>query len=256
MRQMRAKTESAPKVLIVLHQEHSNAGRVGRMLQAQGAILDIRRPPLGDALPATMDDHAGAVIFGGPMGANDDHDWLKREIDWIGTALDAEKPFLGICLGAQMLSKHLGHRVYTHPDGHAEIGYYPIRPTAEADTLCACAFPKTVYQWHRDGFDLPRGAKLLAEGTTFETQAFAWNDHAVGLQFHPEVTYAMMCRWTTRAHERMGAPNARERQHHLDGWFQHDAAVARWLDCFLRTWLAKQPEKACAKTKMPELELA
>ena len=92
--------------------------------------LDIRRPRFGDTLPDTLAEHAGAVIFGGPQSANDDDVVVRREIDWLDVPLKESKPFLGICLGAQMLAKQLGARVYKHPDGHAEVGYYPIRPTA------------------------------------------------------------------------------------------------------------------------------
>jgi hypothetical protein len=70
-------------VLIVLHQETSTPGRVGNALRALGHPLDIRRPRFGDALPETLDAHAGAVIFGGPMSANDGDDYVRREIDWI-----------------------------------------------------------------------------------------------------------------------------------------------------------------------------
>ena len=73
-----------------------------------GYPLDIRRPRFGDPLPETMDDHAGAVIFGGPQSANDNDDFVRREIDWIGVPLRDKKPFLGICLGAQMMARHLG----------------------------------------------------------------------------------------------------------------------------------------------------
>ena len=103
------------------------------------------------------------MIFGGPQSANDDDEVVKREIDWIGVPLKEKKPYLGICLGAQMLAKHLGARVYKHPDGHAEVGYYPIRPTAAGRELCR-DWPDHVYQWHREGFDLPDKAVLLAEG--------------------------------------------------------------------------------------------
>ena len=58
-------------VLIVLHQEHSTPGRVGQMLEARGLRLDIRRPALGQKLPETLANHAGVVIFGGPMMAID-----------------------------------------------------------------------------------------------------------------------------------------------------------------------------------------
>ena len=123
-------------VLIVLHQETSTPGRVGNALRALGHPLDIRRPRFGDPLPETLDDHAGAVIFGGPMSANDPDDFVRREIDWIAVPLREQRPFLGICLGAQMLAMQLGARVAPHPQGRAEIGYYPIRPTAAGLALC------------------------------------------------------------------------------------------------------------------------
>ncbi|MGZ6254182.1 MAG: glutamine amidotransferase-related protein, partial [Candidatus Binataceae bacterium] len=112
------------KVLLVLHQEQSTPGRVGYALRQRGYELDIRRPRFGDPLPKTMAEHAGAVIFGGPQSANDPDDFIKAEIDFIGVPLKENKPYLGICLGAQMLARHLGERVATHPEGKAEIGYY------------------------------------------------------------------------------------------------------------------------------------
>lgn len=236
MKPRRPRARPAPPVLVVLHQAHSTPGRVGRLLQDQGFALDIRRPPLGDPLPDTLAGHAGAVVFGGPMSANDEHDWLLRELRWIDVPLKEGKPFLGICLGGQLLARALGHRVYSHPQGRAEIGYYPIRPTAEGRALCAAPFPERVYQWHREGFDLPAGAALLAEGDDFEAQAFRYGAAAYGLQFHPEVTYAMMCRWTVKAHERMALPGAHPRHAHLSGWFEHDSAVARWSAEFLSRW--------------------
>ena len=70
--------------------------------------LDIRRPSLGEPLPATLAEHAGVVVFGGPMSANDDLDWVPREIDWLGVPLREDKPLLGVCLGAQMLARQSG----------------------------------------------------------------------------------------------------------------------------------------------------
>jgi GMP synthase (glutamine-hydrolysing) len=107
---------------------------------------------------------------------------------------------LGLCLGAQMLARALGARVFSYDDKRSEIGYYPIDATLIGDRLCPAPFPRTVYQWHSDGFDLPQGAKLLAVGgANFSNQAYRYGLHAVGLQFHPEVTYHMMCRWTIAA---------------------------------------------------------
>lgn len=223
-------------MLIVLHQEQSTPGRVGRLLQERGYRLDIRRPRFGDPLPQTTANLAGAVIFGGPMSANDRDDYIRRETDWIGIALKENLPFLGICLGAQMLARHLGATVASHPQGHVEIGYYPLRATEAAKA--ELPWPDHVYQWHGEGFERPHGAELLATGDCFRNQAIRVGRAAYGIQFHPEVTHWMMCRWTTRSGERLSAPNAKSRQEHFDGRFAHDPAVRRWLDAFLDHWTA------------------
>ena len=233
----RARQMRAPRrILIVLHQKNSTPGRVGQILAARGFELDMRRPRFGEALPRTMDAHDGAVIFGGPMSANDNDSYVRREIDWISVPLRAQKPFLGICLGAQMLVRHLGASVAPHPGGQAEIGYYPLTPTAEGAALLD--WPKRVYQWHREGFDLPRGAQLLAKGSgAYPHQAMRWGPAAFGIQFHPEVTHAMMVRWTTKAAPRMRLPGAQKRQDHFAGRFIFDPAVRLWLSRFLDIWL-------------------
>jgi GMP synthase (glutamine-hydrolysing) len=237
--------ESLLPVLIVLHQETSTPGRVGNALRALGHLLDIRRPRFGDPLPETLDDHAGAVIFGGPMSANDPDEFVRREIDWIGVPLREQRPFLGICLGAQMLAMQLGARVAPHPQGRAEIGYYPIRPTLAGLRLCR-HWPDHVYHWHREGFELPCGAELLAEGGDFPVQAFQ-SGHAFGFQFHPDVTYAMLHRWTTRGDERLALPGACPRHQHFADRAIHDVAERAWLKQFLDGWLTRMPSSVMSE---------
>jgi GMP synthase (glutamine-hydrolysing) len=222
-------------ILIILHQERSTSGRVGHSLKQLGYSLDVRRPRFGDLLPPTMRDHAAAIIFGGPMSANDTEDFIRREIDWISVPIEADKPFLGICLGAQMCARSLGGRVFAHPEGRAEIGYYPIRPTA-AGLAVVDTWPEQVYQWHREGFDLPDDAELLAEGDTFEVQAFRYR-RAYALQFHPDVTHATMHRWTTRGHERMQMPGAKPRAAHFADRAVYDYSARAWLSVFLERWI-------------------
>jgi GMP synthase (glutamine-hydrolysing) len=230
--------DRAPKILILLHQAHSTPGRVGCLLRQAGAELDVRRHSLDEPLPETLADHDGVVVFGGPMSANDECEWICRQIGWLERPLKEQKPFLGICLGAQMLTRALGARVFTYEDQRAEIGYTAIRPTASGDRVCKERFPRMAYQWHRDGFDLPKGAELLAEGgENFPIQAYRYGQRAVALQFHPEVTYHMMCRWTVRGAERLTLPGAQPRERHLEGWLQFDAAVDRWLRAFLPDWM-------------------
>lgn len=226
-------------VLIVLHQENSTPGRIGNALRAMGYPLDIRRPRFGDLLPETLARHSGAVIFGGPQSANDPDDFIKREIAWTDVALSEARPLLGICLGAQMLAKHLGATVARHREGREEIGYYPIRPTVEGRELCG-DWPEHVYQWHREGFNLPAGCELLAEGDDFPIQAFRYGS-AFGIQFHPDVTTAMMHRWTTCGDARFDAPGAHPRAQHFAYRAIYDVIERAWLAAFLDNWLRGMP---------------
>ena len=117
----------------------------------------------------------------------------------------------------------------------AEVGYYPIRVTPAAKDVVD-TWPAVVYQWHREGFDLPPGAELLAEGDLFKVQAFRYGPAAYGIQFHAEVTHAMMCRWTTRGHERMTLPGAKPRADHFVDRPVYDLAIRTWLFDFLDRW--------------------
>ncbi|MDJ0932634.1 glutamine amidotransferase [Breoghania sp.] len=211
------------KVLIVLHQENSTPGRVGQSLRRRGFNLDIRRPRFGDPLTTTMADHAGAVAFGGPMSANDSDAFVRREINWFDVPLREAAPCLGICLGAQMLARNLGADVRAHSDGYAEIGYYPLTATDEGKAFMK--WPEKVYQWHREGFDLPTGAQLLTSGNPYHNQAFRVGPSAFGIQFHPEPTLAMMYRWTTHAAPRMQLPGAQGRRDHFAGRAIFDQAI-------------------------------
>ena len=96
---------------------------------------------------------------------------MRREIDWIEVPLREQRPFLGICLGAQMLARQLGARVAPHPQGRAEIGYYPIRPTAAGHALCP-DWPEHVYHWHREGFELPLAPNCWPRATTSRCRRF------------------------------------------------------------------------------------
>jgi GMP synthase (glutamine-hydrolysing) len=220
-----------PKILTILHQEHSSPGRVGHMLAASGFDLDIRRPLLGDPLPETLEDHRGAVIFGGPMSANDADEFVRRETDWLQVPLAEDKPFLGICLGAQMLVNHLGGRVEGHGEGLVEIGWYPLRATEAGASLFD--WPDMVYQFHREGFSLPSGATLLATAETYRNQAFRYGANAWGIQFHAELTRAMMHRWVVRGAHRFVLPGAQTGREHLEGRMLWDLRLKLWLAEFL-----------------------
>jgi GMP synthase (glutamine-hydrolysing) len=225
------------KVLVIVHQRRSNPGYVGSWLRGHGYALDMRRPRFGDPLPGSLDDYAGVVIFGGPMSANDEHDYIHAELDLIGRTLKAEKPFLGICLGAQMLARELGGRVFFHQRGQVEIGYHPIRPLHHGRRFAH--WPSRVYQWHREGFEAPHDAIRLAEGPVFAHQAFQYGP-AFGLQFHPEMTLPMIDLWTTAAHRRLRLPGAKPRRTHIAEHQIHGPRQRLWLNHFLAAWIKKR----------------
>jgi len=238
-------------VLIVLHQERSSAGRVGQLLAEKRYRLDIRRPVLGDKLPSTLAEHAGAVVFGGPMSANDTEDFVKSEINWLDVPLREKRPLLGICLGAQMLVRQLGGKVQANADGSTEIGWYPLRPTEKGRLLMH--WPRMVYHFHREGFDLPHGAELLAEGDTYPNQAFRYGGHAWGLQFHAELTRAMMHRWVIHGAHRFILPNAQQGREHLEGRMLFDAPLKAWLNEFLDIVFEGKTSKSVAAAKAATL---
>ncbi len=242
-------TTSKKPVLIILHRLESEPGAIGQYLRANGVPLDIRRPRFGDALPASLHGHAGAIVFGGPMSANDPDGYIKQEIDWIGVPLSENKPFLGICLGAQMLAKNLGGEVKGHRSGCYEAGYEPIRPRDEAHALGP--WPSHVYHWHQEGFTLSSGSVYLAEGDVFENQAFRYGPCAFGVQFHPEITLAMIHRWIVHGAARLSPPCAQPPADHVKGHIVHGAKLRAWTCRFLEGWL-KGGQDTAENKRTPE----
>ncbi|MGE0764824.1 MAG: hypothetical protein AB7L90_00015 [Hyphomicrobiaceae bacterium] len=226
--------ETKLPVLLVLHQHHSNPGHVGQWFRRNGYGLDVRRHFNGEALPETLAEHSGVVIFGGPQSANDRIGFIRREVDWIAVPLKEQKPFLGICLGAQMLAHHLGGRVDHCCRGSVEIGYHPIRATQAGQAL---EFPERVFQWHREGFDLTRDCTLLATSDgAYPNQAFRYGS-GYGVQFHPEITFAQVNRWSGANPVRLLLRGARPRQQQIDTHLMEAPKVHSWLDRFLGQWV-------------------
>jgi GMP synthase (glutamine-hydrolysing) len=140
------------------------------------------------------------VVMGGPVGVYEagDYPFLYGEIDSLRQRLAANKPTLGICLGAQLMAAALGAHVYPGTRG-PEIGWLPIEPAgptpAPAWFAPLLAKDLRVLHWHGDTFDLPAGAQHLARTGLYENQAFAFGACSLALQFHPEVTEMGLERW-------------------------------------------------------------
>ena len=231
-----SETQTKHPVLLVVHGARSRPGRVEAAINAKGWPTKRCCVKQGDALPERLDGHAGVVIFGGPMSANDDHlDFIRAELDWIPKVLDSGTPFFGVCLGAQMLARCLGGKVGPHPDGLYEVGYYPLEPTPQANGLFNGSLQ--VFHWHGEGFEVPDCAELLGTGTIFPNQAFRCGDRAYGVQFHPEMQAETLDLWSDQGWKKKpwpgGHPPDVQREQHA----RYGAAMHRWLDDFIDTWL-------------------
>lgn len=227
----------SPSILFVLHRQQSCPGLVGELLEKKGYHVVARRPSLGEPLPHDLSDYAGVVIFGGPMSANDEHlPFIRQEIDWIGRVLASGTPYLGVCLGAQLLARHLGAHVTPHDYGHCEIGFHPIHATSAGRDLIPDRLH--VFQWHKEGFALPHGATLLAKGRVFENQMFRYGPNAYGVQFHPEMTPAILSRWLKEPKARPKAPGVQGRLEQQLRHAIHGPTQRRWVGSFIEHWLA------------------
>lgn len=226
------------RIAIVVHQEHSRPGRVGALLEKRGFSLHRLCPNLGCELPEDMSDYAGVVIFGGPMSANDCGNLagIKCELDWIPKVVAAGVPYLGLCLGAQLLTRAAGGCVAPHPEGKVEVGYADIVPTEAGREWISR--PMKVYQWHREGMSIPACCELLATNETYRVQGFRCGPNAFGFQFHPEVTLEMKELWTSEPGESIRRPGAQQRGVHLSMHPFYDPPLDRWINGFLDRWLA------------------
>jgi GMP synthase (glutamine-hydrolysing) len=185
-------------VVAIRHVAFEDLGSFAPVCAARG--LDVRYIEAGLDDLESIDPLAPdlLVVLGGPIGANDDSDYpfLARELSLLEQRLSAGLPTLGVCLGAQLMARALGARVYPAPA--KEIGYAPITLTEAGrhSSLSHLAPQKTaVLHWHGDTFDLPKRAVLLASTEVCANQAFAWGAAALGLQFHAEATAANLERW-------------------------------------------------------------
>ena len=178
--------------LVLQHAAPEGPGLIGAALAAKEIGARIVRIDHGQAVPASIGDHAGLVVMGGPMSASDAAPHLAAEKALILDAIAKKRPVLGVCLGAQLLASALGAKVAPGP--RREIGWHPVRvkPEAREDALfhdVESGF--TPLHWHGDVFELPKGAVSLASSALTEHQAFR-HGRSWGLLFHVEVTRAMV----------------------------------------------------------------
>jgi GMP synthase (glutamine-hydrolysing) len=185
------------RVLVLQHIACEHPGVFSEVMRDRGVEQVSVELDENEPLPDWREFDA-VLAMGGPMGAVDDadHPWLAPEKRLVREAVDEGRPFLGVCLGVQLLAAALDAPVY--PAERPEVGLLPVELTPEGrdDPLFAgVEEPLVSLQWHGDTFDLPNGAALLARSPLVPNQAFRAGERAYGVQFHLEVTGEMAREW-------------------------------------------------------------
>jgi len=186
------------KVNVIRHLAFEDLGSFAPLLDEKGVSVRYFEAGVDDlsAIKTAADDLL--VILGGPISVNDEAEYpfLKDEINLLTARIAADQPTLGICLGAQLMAKALGAKVYG--GAQKEIGWFGLQVNEQGRQSGLQWLDEANTQmlhWHGETFDIPPGAVRLASSQQFENQAFSVGKHCLALQFHPEVTASGLERW-------------------------------------------------------------
>jgi GMP synthase (glutamine-hydrolysing) len=184
------------RALAIRHVAFEDLGLLAPLLAERGFSARYAEAPTDDL--AAEDPLAPdlVVVLGGPIGAYEEalYPFVRDELRLLERRLAAGRPTLGICLGAQLMARALGARVY--PGARKEIGWGELALSPEGKESALRHLDGTrVLHWHGDTFDLPAGARRLASTDLTANQAFAWGEAALALQFHAEAAGAGLERW-------------------------------------------------------------
>ena len=185
-----------PRVLLVQHTWEDPHGYLGTLLEHHGIDYDVvqaENTPLPDPTA-----YAAVIALGGSQHvyADAEYPYLFQEKIWLQQVISQDIPYLGICLGGQMLADVLGGKTRQHI--LTEIGFFDVQltPRGQQDPLFAgITHSQKVFHWHEDTFDLPAEAVLLATSTNTENQAFRYGRCSYGLQYHIEIDSDMLNTW-------------------------------------------------------------
>lgn len=193
-------------VLICKNIETEGPGTIGDFLESKGISSSIVDLSKGEDIPDTGGFDT-LVMMGGPMSVNEDdiYPYIKKEEALVREFIADGKSVFGVCLGAQIMAKALGSRVYKGKE--QEIGWHDIELTPDGIKDCLMRKLAThpdvgdlwkifkVFHWHGETFDIPEGAVRLAGSELYPNQAFNYGSKAYAFQFHIEVTKEMVYDW-------------------------------------------------------------
>jgi GMP synthase-like glutamine amidotransferase len=199
-------------------------GRIVPVFRDFGIPVEVRHLYKGDEVPSDLDELRLLVVLGGPMGVSDvgspRYPFLAQEVEVLKRLIAADRPVLGICLGAQLLAHAAGAKVYPNtkpgatpddaPTPMPEVGWGPVYfpfPGGTEPIVLGLMDGAPMFHWHRDTFDLPRlpappnpppppappppaGNALIASTRACKNQAFRFKNRLFGFQFHFEFTEA------------------------------------------------------------------
>jgi GMP synthase-like glutamine amidotransferase len=220
------------RALVLQHIAVEGPGALAPFLETRGWALETVALYAGARLPENPRMYQAIIVMGGPMGVYDEaaYPFLREEHDFLKRAIAEDVPLLGICLGAQLLAKALGARVYRNPC--KEIGWdtVDLTPAGRTDPLFAgITSPMRVFQWHGDAFELPAGATRLASSRRCLNQAFRYRDRLYGLLFHLELTPEIIRSWIATFQDELASVSDQ-----VDA-AQIVADIPRYLEPYLQT---------------------
>lgn len=183
------------EILIFRHAPHEGPGYLAEYLDRHHLPHRLIRVDQGEPVPTSLDGISGLVLMGGPMSVNDPLPWIPPVLQLIRTAVTADIPVLGHCLGGQLISKALGGVITRNPV--KEIGWLPVtcvhNPVA-ADWLDDLPAQFEVFHWHGETFSIPPGGTRILSSRDCVNQAFVLGQ-TLAFQCHIEMTAGLVREW-------------------------------------------------------------